>query len=260
MTNRTKTPRTGVPQHVLMRLAARAVKVVARHGDKHGALASYAEALPELTARYAALYQRTRSSKPARTKELDESQDAMAALRNQLKAWSGLLRQGIPGLEMTATITSNVPDDMLHGTDQILLALEAADPLPFRDRAIADLTAARETLAREWSEAQTLLAGTQEEQAEVRRLAAEVQAMLVGLRRTLRVVLGREHRDYQKLRLQRARTVDEEDVEVTSGVGVAGDPVVPPRGGEVDVVEVERDGDGDGVGEDGDGDGDGVAA
>lgn len=246
---------TSVPQHVLLRLAGRALKVVARHQDKHGAIAAYAASLPELHGRYAALYAKTRGGKPSRVREMAESRQAVVALQDQLKAWAGPLTHDLPGLELAPTIGADVPDDMLHGVDRLLADIADHGNLPYQDQVVADLTEARDTLARERAEVQDILAGTQEEQAEVRKLAAEVQTMLVGLRRTLRVVLGRGHRDYRKLKAQYGRTLDEEDVEVEQGEGEAGDPVVPPRGGDVDVVEVQRDGEDEDGGDDTDGEG-----
>ena len=85
------------------------------------------------------------------------------------------------------------------------------NPLPYQKAALDALTSEVQAAIKEWGEAEAEAAQYQQAFAAVRQMADPLQQDLVTLRRTLMATAGRQDKDYQKLRAERAGYPDEDD-------------------------------------------------
>jgi len=229
-----ETNTTNVPQHALRRLAPRALRVLERHGPKHEVLLSIEESFRIIALAYIKAYDEVRTSKPHTALELRQGRVATRRLLVVNRSWLGWLARDFDDFDGSAfSSDTSTPDDVIADGERIVdfVARHEAltgEALPYGAKLIEDVSQALGEARKEWTEAQDAMAEHQEKQAEVRRLASELQQNLVALRRTLRTVLGTSHRDYQKLRLAKTSHLDEEDAEVLDGHGQPGDPIPSP--------------------------------
>ena len=204
-------PRISVPLSLLRRFASRAIEIIERHGEKHGAIAAYKATLIPAAEAFNQLYDVTQLGDTERRREVTEAREAAETLRRQVVAWGARLQRDIPGIELSTFHSSSTPpDDIIEAASTVLEKARSHGNLAYLEPLVADVDSALATAIKEREEAQSLLATRQENAAELRRLAHELQAELVALRRTLRAVLGASHRDVHKLR-QTARGKANED-------------------------------------------------
>ena len=110
----------------------------------------------------------------------------------------------------------SVPDDVLEDVGRFFDMMadyqdDAGQSLPYQGALLADLEPKLQSAAKEWSEAETADKHYQTLLADVRRTGEMFDNELKPLRRTLTVVAGRNDKDYQKLRAQKAQIVDDDD-------------------------------------------------
>lgn len=211
------------------RLAPRAIKVVARHADKP-AIVAYTDTLGPKATTFIEAYDTAGKHEANWRREMAEGRGAMKALQTEIDAWKPHVGRERAGFDLT-TIGDRptVPEDLVQ--DAIALAEELDEVRAADGSAPAWATAAavriREKAAlaeRETDEAAAADSAHNEQLARVRAAKAELDAELSKLRDTLRVVLGRSHPDFQKLRAKKASASDVED---DPSAPPPSDPVIP---------------------------------
>jgi hypothetical protein len=119
-------------------------------------------------------------------REMQEGRDATAVLGTTVRSWVPLVASDIANLDGSEFADSPVPDDVIRSAEHLLAIVAAradaqGNPLPYR--ALAD----------------------------VRSAAEAFDPILQAVRKTLSIVGGRQDKDFQKLRIQRAAQRDEDD-------------------------------------------------
>ncbi len=218
---------TTTPQWKLRRLAPRAARIVMRRAGESAALAAHAATFGKQSDAYVAAYDRAIKYAATWKKEMEEGRGAVGALLKAMQAWLPLVARDVPGFE--AGIYGDqpqVPDDVLEDGERLLAVIDEArtaqgEALAYREQATASLGPLVQAAAKEWAEAEAADKEYQTVMANLRVQAADVQRDLVALRRTLLATVGRNDKDYQKLRAERAGYADEDD-------DPAGPPAVQP--------------------------------
>lgn len=204
------------------RLAARSLKVLARHGDEP-AIAAYTTTLGPKATTYIREYDTAGKHEAAWRREMAEGHGAMSALQKEMNAWKPHVARERPGFDLTTigdrpTVPEDLVQDAIAMAEELEAVRDAEGNTP--EWAIAAAASIREKAVaaeRETDEAAAADATYKEQLAKVRDAKAELDAELSRFRETLRVVLGRSHPDFQKLRVRRAAVVDVDD-----------DPNAPP--------------------------------
>ncbi|HEY3356510.1 MAG TPA: hypothetical protein VGQ83_24880 [Polyangia bacterium] len=199
----------------LRRIAPRTLRVLARHRGESQAIAAHE---PGLTAKagafVAAFDDAMRGAKPAA---------AAHALQVAVRAWLPILTRDVDGFDATdfggrAELADDVLDDARRLVERVQGHKDVhGAALPYRDQCVAGLTA---RIAQAEQEAQTREAADAPLRgllAALRSTSEALETELQGVRRTLAARLGRQDRDFTKLRPQRAHLVDDDD-----------DPAAPP--------------------------------
>lgn len=209
------------------RQASRAIKVLERNADEP-AIAAYTDSLRTKSNDFILAYDTAGKHEATWRREMAEGRGAMALLQKEIDAWKPHVARERPGFDLT-TIGDRptVPEDLVQ--DAIALAEEldevrAADGSTpaWATAAAVSIRAKADDAERETDEAAAADSAHNEQLATVRATKAVFEAELSKFRETLRVVLGRNHPDFQKLRAKRAATPDVED-----------DPNAPPPSGPV---------------------------
>jgi hypothetical protein len=208
---------------MLRRLAPRAIRVHERHRDKEPGLASFDTSLAVNAPAYITVYDDVRRYAKRRMEERTEAKAETTNLVYKIRIWGPQVARDIEHVQAGEFGENpDVPDDVIgdgkslveHATKR---AEEGKEPLPYHDQLMEDLGGALAKAEAEWKEAEEAQADFRALRIKVREIGAALEKDLVAFRRVLRTVLGSEHPDYQKLRLERARTVDADD-----------DPGAPP--------------------------------
>lgn len=200
----------------LRRLAPRAKRISVRHGDRAPALAAYVDSIPPACDSFVATYDALDQANARQSVELGQSSQVSLELYKSLKAWGGQLVAAAVIDGFSAADYGKRPevaDDVVADSERVVGIVqqhvaEYPESLPFADALIADLTAGIEKVNKERAEAEQakseyiLLVNQNRENAEV------LSRLLIGFRRSLAAVIGRNHPDYQALR---AAKVDRED-------------------------------------------------
>jgi hypothetical protein len=200
----------------LRRLATRAHRVAERRRGESAALAACAQTLGPAATAYIASYDATQRYEPQLRREMREGRGTVAMLLSAMREWLPLIVRDVPDFDRTTFADSNVPDDVLEDGERLIETVETTldandQPLPYADAAMQTLTEAYEAARKEWAEAEAADSKYQQMLAEVRRLGGNLHEELKAFRRTLAIVATRSDKDYQKLRIERAGTPDEED-------------------------------------------------
>ncbi|MBK9265232.1 MAG: hypothetical protein IPM54_36300 [Polyangiaceae bacterium] len=201
----------------LRRLAARAKRVQARRSSEAPVLAAYSKTLPTKANAFIAAYDAAAKYENTWRREMKEGKGAVAKLVAQIRSWLPLLARDVPQFDTSSFADKpDVPDDILEDGNRLLEVLdEATDaegkPLDYAAAANAALTEALAAGNKEWSEAEAADSKYQKLLSEVRATAAVFDLELQTFRRSLSHVAGRNDKDFQKLRVERASQKDEED-------------------------------------------------
>lgn len=194
------------------RIATRVEGVANRHADKPAIRAYQGTIVPKAKA-FIVAYDAAAKFSPMRLREFEEGRTAVAQLLAKVRGWAPVVAGAQPGLrEAEFGHNPHIPDDVIADASRLLdLVEDAGDTMPFAADMTADLEPALAAAEKEWGEAvaadvtfQTLLKAQ-------RDALATFDAELQRYRRTLAGVLGRSHKDYQKLRAERAHLPDEEE-------------------------------------------------
>lgn len=192
------------------RLASRGKKVQARHGGKPSIAAYGGSLIPKADA-FITAYDTASRYEATWRREMAEGKGAMAALLVAINEWKPHVARERPGFDVT-TIGDRptVPEDLTG--DGIALADElAAVSQPWAADAAAGLRVLATDAERETDEAAAADATHNEQLERVRTTKADLEAELSRFRDTLRAALGSSHPDYQKMRAEKATTVDADD-------------------------------------------------
>ena len=211
------------PQWKLRRLAPRAARILKRRSGTSPVMGAHATTIVPQVEAFMAAYDGTVKYQSTWKRDMAEGRGAIAALLKQLHAWVPLLVRDVPGFD--GSIYGDhpqVPDDVLEDGERLLAVLEEArtatsEPLPYRQQALDALTPLVQAAAKEWTEAETADREYQTMLTNLRTQADGLQRNLVALRRSLLAESGRNDKDYQKLRAEKAALPDEDD-----------DPAAPP--------------------------------
>jgi hypothetical protein len=150
-------------------------------------------------------------------KEMAEGRSAIAALVKLMQSWLPLLKRDVPGFDGGIYGDKpEVPDDVIEDGEWLASVIEefrdnAGNPLAYQKAALDALGPAVQAAIKEWGEAEAADAQYQQMLAAVRTMADPLQQDLVALRRSLMATSGRNDKDYQKLRAERASYPDEDD-------------------------------------------------
>jgi hypothetical protein len=204
------------PMWKLRRLAPRALRVLERRKSEAPVLVAYEPKLVPLAERFIKAYDRAAGYRSTWLREMEEGRGAMAALSATVQAWVPLVVGDIANLSTSDFAVSPVADDVINTAERLLDMVGAhvdaqGNPLAYREALVADLSARLAAGVKERSEAEAADRTYQEILAEARSAYADFSVVLQAFRKSLGAVFGRNDKDFQKLRVQRAAQRDEED-------------------------------------------------
>ena len=210
-----KTPNTSL--WMLRRLAARALRVHERQAPTHPAVASYDGIIPTTATTYMELYGKLRHLTKLRMQERREGKEAISELVHKLRLWAPRVDRDVEEVR-TGEYGENpsVPDDVLRDARSLLEHVadytnRQGQGLDYVDSLKADLEPTLAEAEAEWGEAGTAQRGYADLRKKMLETGIELEQALVAYRRTLRAHVGRTDPDYQKLRIERLRSQDEDD-------------------------------------------------
>lgn len=201
----------------LRRLAPRAIRVQARRSGDAPVLAVYSATLPSKANAYIAAYDSAAKYENNWRREMKEGKGAAANLLVQIRSWLPLLERDVPQFDASSFgDKADVPDDIIEDGNRLLEVFdEATDadgkPLDYATVATPALNNALVAANKECGEAEAADSKYQKLLSDVRATAAIFDLELQTFRRSLSHVAGRNDKDFQKLRTERASHPDEED-------------------------------------------------
>jgi hypothetical protein len=222
----TTTPETTLPitsnaprvsQRKLRGLSDVIPAVIERQRGVHPALEALAG--PTLAANevFISRYDASRTQHPHAAREIEEFEAAVTPLRRATQAWMGPLVAAVPTITVSSfSNSSRSPKGIISDAKRMIELVQqhqasASEPLPFADALIADLTEKLEVAEKEFGDVGEIVSAQAELRNEARIAAGNLHRQLVGLRRSLRALIGRTHPDYRALLLRtRSPRVEEE--------------------------------------------------
>jgi len=205
------------PHWKLRRLAPRAKRVLARRSGESPALEAYSGSLPSKADAFIRAYDASARYQAEWRREMKEGKGAVAELLRILRGWLPLLSRDVPGFDSTSFGDQpDVPDDVIEDAERVLLALDGAKDrsgksLSYERTGTAAIEPAIQAAIKEWSEAEMSDAEYQSLLSMVRSTGDVFDKELQAFRLALGSVVGRTHKDFQKLRAERASLADEDD-------------------------------------------------
>jgi hypothetical protein len=207
---------TAYPMWKLRRLAPRALRVLERRKGEAPMLVAYEPKLVPAAERFMTSFDRAASFRSTWLREMEEGRGAMAVLATAVQGWLPLVVGDIANLNSSDFATSPVADDVITAAERLLqTASEHVDAqggaLPYRDSLVTDLSAKLAAGIKERAEAEAADSEYQQILTEARDAYTDFNGVLRAFRKSLGAVLGRNDKDFQKLRVQRAAQRDEDD-------------------------------------------------
>lgn len=208
---------TTIPYWKLRRFSARCLAILARYEGTEPVLAAYMMTLGISAKRWNELYDKSLAQRGTRGLEHATGKELIAILRTKLRGWVAMLAPSIDSLDPKEYGDNpNVPEDVISDTEQLLTFVDSWEAsngakLEFTDLMREDLQQALDAAKASWSTASNAAAARSDLTDELKQAARAFNADLVAFRRTLAAHLGTRHADYQKLRLSKAQTPDEDD-------------------------------------------------
>ncbi|MDC3962457.1 hypothetical protein [Polyangium jinanense] len=205
------------PAWKLRRLATRAKRVQARRASESPVIAAYATTLPGKATAFIAAYDAAAKYENTWRREMREGKGAVAALLRRIQSWLPLLVRDVPEFDAsTFGDKPDVPDDVIEDGGRLAEVLEestTADgkPLTYKVDALKELIPSLEAANKEWSEAEAADTTYQKLLKESRATAVVFDKELQTFRRSLAHAVGRNDKDFQKLRVERASQKDDDD-------------------------------------------------
>lgn len=208
------TPNKQIRQKKLRRLAGRALRVLERHIAAHPALQILEPTLRPAVSDFVVAHSAVAGHRTNASGQTSVIHRAATTLRDRMQLWAALVQHGMPDLDPdTLRVTVGPPDDLLNAAADMLGMLDDESTrigsLAYAQEMRADIAGAMELLTAEQQALQDSLAREQQLRAAARLAGARLHDELIALRLVLAKLLGRSHRDYQKLRM-------------TKGAGAAG--------------------------------------
>jgi hypothetical protein len=195
------------------------LSVQERHREKEPGLAAYDLTLVVSGQALITTYDEVRATESSRFFEHAEGKTTLKSLHRKLRMWAAHVADRIEGVDM-AEYGDNpeVAEDLIADANALIErvnrhAAQASEPLPFMDALIADLTEAIEAAKGEWRQAEVAASDVADMRRAMHEAAEAFERDLISYRRALASVIGRNHPDFQKLRLERVTTPDEDDDE-----------------------------------------------
>lgn len=197
------------------RFSARAKRVFERH-KANPAVATYASIVVKAD-NFAGAYDAALRYAPTHKKEFGEGRSALTALVVKLRTWAPVMGGHVVGFkESEYGDNPEVADDTLGDAERMLDIAddwkdEAGAPLAFLASLHADLDPALALATKECAEAEAADVKYQDLLRAQRESLALFDEELQRFRRTLMGLVGRSHKDYQKLRTEKGGEHDEDD-------------------------------------------------
>ena len=207
----------------LRRLGGRVPRILARRAGEAPALLAYKDSLLALATAFNGAYDTAAKYENSWRKEMREGRGAVAALLKSIRGWLPLVVRDVPGFDSsTFGDQPDVPDDVLADGERLVSVIDETTlpggaSLAYKAAAIADLEPVLQAAQKEWQEAEAADSQYQKLLAAVRAAGNAFDTELQLFRRTLSSIAGRQDKDFQKLRSERAAAADEDD-----------DPAAPP--------------------------------
>jgi hypothetical protein len=207
---------TAYPMWKLRRLAPRALRVLERRKSEAPVLAAYEPKLVPLAQVYIAAYDRAAGYRSTWLREMAEDRGAIATLASTVQGWVPLVAGDIANLNASDFAPSPVADDVVTAArlliDMVAGHVDAeASALPYRDVLIADVGVKIAAGLKERAEAEAADREYQQILATARVAYADFNTVLQAFRKSLGTIFGRNDKDFQKLRVQRAAQRDDDD-------------------------------------------------
>lgn len=201
----------------LRRLAPRALRVLDRHKAKSPAIAAFTDKMVPTAEAFIAAYDETGRYEPTWRKEMDEGRGAVKEVLITMRSWLPLVQRDILGFNSASFgDCPTVPDDIIEDGSRLFDLVNdyhnvQGQPLPYQKACCETLEVVLKNATKEVTEAEVADKKYQELMAQVRQTAAVFDMNLQAFRKTLAVITGRNDKDYQKLRAQKAEIADAED-------------------------------------------------
>jgi hypothetical protein len=226
--------------------ATRAARhVQARRSADVPVVAAYAGTLPAKANAYIAAYEAVAKYENTWRREMKEGKGAVAELLKAIRSWLPFLVRDVGGFDpSTFGDQPGVPDDVIEDGERLAAEFDEAvgadgEALPYKDAAIAALGPAILAANKEWSEAEAADSTYQKLLKESRAAGAVFDIELQAFRRSFGAAVGRNDKDFQKLRVERAAQKDEDDdagappppTPVEPAPAESKPPVAPPAAG-----------------------------
>ncbi|HWN68736.1 MAG TPA: hypothetical protein VNM90_13960 [Haliangium sp.] len=204
------------PMWKLRRLAPRAKRVLERRKNEASVLAAYEPKLVPAADLFIAFYDHAADYKSTWQREMQEGRNAIAVLGNSVRSWVPLVLSDVVSLDTSDFADSPVADDVILGAQRLMARVgaysdAAGSPLSYRESLAVDVRVKLEAAVKERSEAEAADRQFQQTLANARSSADAFEGVLQAFRKSLGLAVGRQDKDYQKLRLQRAAQRDEDD-------------------------------------------------
>jgi hypothetical protein len=212
----------------LRRLAPRAKRVQARRSADSTVLAAYSTTLPTKADAFIAAYDAAAKYENNWRREMKEGKGAVAILVSAIRSWLPLLARDIPQFDATTFADKpDVPDDIIEDAQRLLDILDEAqdaqnNPLAYANDAKSALNGALVAANKEWTEAEAADSHYQKLLADTRATASVFDLELQTFRRSLAHIAGRNDKDFQKLRAEKAAQNDDEDEPIDASAPAPG--------------------------------------
>jgi hypothetical protein len=217
------------------------VRVHERHREREVALQGFDGSTPAIAVLFMRVYDLLKKLASDRMQEREQAQTALDDLLRKERVWALQIAMDVPGVYASDYGDNpHVPDEVINDADSLIeigtkhLTVDG-EPLPYAEALAADLGGAVEIARKEWMEAEQAQDGYTQARNECREVAVKLEKGLIAYRRALAEVIGRAHPDFQKLRVERARTRDVDDDEGAAALpyddedeGAVEEPVAPP--------------------------------
>lgn len=191
-------------------------------------LNAYEVSLKPAAEAFISSYDALRISATTRSSELKQGHRAARALLTRMLGWVAHIdaHKAIDGFDRSGFGDSpDVPDDVISDAatlvDMVKTVLEQ-DPesVSFAEALLGELEPLLQAARIEWSEAEAARSTHQLQVAENQRNATQFAELLIGFRRSLARVVGRNHPDFQRLR---AAKIDRTALEAGEAEGLPSD-------------------------------------
>lgn len=212
--------------HLRLRAVAPQAKFVAEtYADSHPAIAVQAPGVIQVSAAFIIAYDKSRTKAPDAAQESKELRQVTLDVHRNMQAWMGALVTAAPQIDLSSFANAGRSPKGIIADAQRLIELvgkhvQDGEPIPFADQMLVELQAGVEVATKELEDVLKIEAEHAQLEQRVRELGIELNAKLVGLRKTVRVVLGRTHPHYRALLIRKRAgsgalelAVDEDAVE-----------------------------------------------